>query len=262
MEVEIILAVVFFLAGISVGSFLNVVADRVPLGMSLVSPPSHCFKCGRNLERRDMIPVISHIILRGKCRHCAAAIPARSMIVELCTGVLYVLAWLKFGLGWTLLWSFICLAMFMVLLITDLEGVVLPHKVVYPGIGIALVLAGINTFTGNQPDIISSMVGFAAGYGIFLLIWGLAKVFKKRIIGFGDVGMAGLIGASVGFPLIAISIYLAVLAGGISIALLILFKMRKISDPISFGLFLSLGTIATILYGAELMSIAQFLLGK
>lgn len=259
---EIILAVVFFLMGISIGSFLNVVADRVPLRMSLISPPSHCFKCGRNLERRDMIPVISYIILGGKCRYCGTVIPARSMIVELCTGVLYVLAWLKFGLDWALLWSFICLAMFIVLLITDLEGVVLPHVVVYPGIGIALVLAGLNTFTGNQPDIISSLVGLAVGYGFFLLIWGVAEVFQKRIIGFGDVGMAGLMGASVGFPLIAISLYLAVLAGGVSIALLILFKMRKASDPISFGLFLSLGTIATILYGAELMSIAQFLLGK
>ena len=93
----IILVILLFLIGISVGSFLNVVADRIPLKQSIVSPPSHCFGCGHVLQWRDMVPVASYIILRGKCRYCGAGYSPRSMIIEALTGLLFALAWLRFG---------------------------------------------------------------------------------------------------------------------------------------------------------------------
>ena len=96
MEI-ILLAVIFFLLGISVGSFLNVVADRVPAGKSLIYPPSHCFSCGRKLEARDLVPVVSYLVLRGRCRYCKARIPVRSMLVELAVGLLFAIVAIFWG---------------------------------------------------------------------------------------------------------------------------------------------------------------------
>lgn len=258
---EIALAIIFFLLGVSVGSFLNVVADRVPLGKSILSPPSHCFQCGRRLESRDMIPVISYIILKGRCRNCGAAIPIRSMLIELFTGLLFVLAWTNFGPSWLLAESFVYISMLLVLLITGLERTTLPHWIVYAGIGVALLMVGVNSFIAYQPEIVSSGLGLAFGYAFFLLIWGIAALFKRRVIGFGDVGMAGLVGACVGFPLVTVALYLAILTGGISILMLILFKVRKASQPTSFGIFLALGAIATVFWGKQLLSFTLFMMG-
>jgi leader peptidase (prepilin peptidase) / N-methyltransferase len=258
--VDIVLALVFFLLGISVGSFLNVVADRVPLGKSILSPPSHCFQCGRKLERRDLIPVISYILLKGRCRYCGAKIPARSMVVELFTGLLFIYAFVAFGVGWMLWESLIYASMFIILLITDLERGILPHRIVYPCIGTALLLSVANSFAGYQPDIRSSLTGLGLGFVFLLIIWGIPRLFKRSVMGFGDVGMAGLIGASVGFPMVTVALYLAIIVGGLSVLMMILLKLKKTSEPITFGIFLAVGALGTIFWGKELWDIAEFLL--
>jgi leader peptidase (prepilin peptidase) / N-methyltransferase len=257
---EVVLAIIFFLLGISIGSFLNVVADRVPLGKSLISPPSYCFQCGHRLLSRDLIPVISYIWLRGKCRFCGTSIPARSMLIELFAGLLFVLALMKFGLGWTLAEALIGISIFIVILIVDMEQGLLPHLIVYPAIAIVMIIAGINSFIGLQPDFLSALLGFSLGAGLFLLLWGTPKLFHKTIVGFGDVGVAGLIGASVGFPLVMIALYLAIFTGGITVIVLLALKRRKLSDPIYFGLYLALGAIGTILVGKEIMEVMASLL--
>lgn len=255
---DVIVAVIFFLLGISVGSFLNVVADRVPLGKSIISPPSHCFNCGHRLESQDMVPVISYLWLRGRCRYCGTAIPARSVLVEVITGLIFVLAVINIGMNWKLAGALICIAILIILSIIDIELGILPHKIVYPGIGIVLIIAVINTLTGIQPDIVSAFIGFGLAAGLFFVLWGIPRLFKKRIMGFGDVGMAGLIGISVGFPLVAIAMYLAILIGGLTVITLIVIKQKKSSDPVSFGLYLALGAIGTILWSKELSIITAF----
>jgi len=256
---DIILAVILFLIGICIGSFLNVVADRVPNGKSIISPPSYCFNCGHKLESRDLIPVISYLWLKGKCRYCHSSITARSMLVELFTGLLFVLAFVTLGLGWQLVGSLVCISIFVVLAVVDIVSGILPHKIVYPAIGIVTLIAVANTFLEAQPDIWSALLGFGCATGLFLLLWGLPRLFKNNIMGFGDVGMAGLIGASTGFPGVAVALYLAVLIGGLTVVIMILLKLRKASDPIPFGLYLALGAIGTILWGQELLTIASFL---
>ena len=256
---EIVLVFIFFLLGISIGSFLNVVADRVPLGKSIISPPSHCFHCGHRLESRDLIPLISYLWLRGKCRYCRTPIPVRSVLIELITGLLFVLALMKIGLGWSLAGSLIYISIFIVLIIVDMEVGMLPHLIVYPAIVIVLIIAGINSVMGVQPDIGAAMLGLCLGAGLFLMLWGVPKLFKKSIIGFGDVGMAGLLGASVGFPLVVIALYLAILTGGITVALFIILRKRKPSDAISLGFYLSLGAICTIFVGKEILDVAVLL---
>jgi prepilin signal peptidase PulO-like enzyme (type II secretory pathway) len=257
--VLVVLAVIFFLLGISVGSFLNVVADRTALGRSIVSPPSHCFQCGRKLESRDMVPVISYIMLRGSCRHCGSPIPVRSLLVELFTGLVFVQALFSAGVGWTLVESLVFISVFVVLIITDLESGTLPHRIVYPAIGIALIAAAANSYLRLAPDILSSLLGMGLGFGFMILLWGMPRLFKKRYLGFGDVGLGGLVGASLGFPLVSIALYLAVLIGGLTVLMLLVLKLRGSSHSIAFGLFLALGAIGTVLWGKELLIIAAFL---
>jgi leader peptidase (prepilin peptidase)/N-methyltransferase len=256
---EILSAFILFLVGISFGSFLNVVADRVPQRKSIVSPPSHCFQCGHPLESRDLVPVLSYIILRGKCRYCGAAIPLRSMLVELITGLLFVLAWAVLGPQWQLPIVLLYMCILIVLSITDLEGGIIPGIIIYPAVGITLIITAVKILTGLSPDIISASIGLASGFGLFFLIWCIARLFKKEVIGFGDVVMGGLIGIMVGFPLVMAAIYLAVLTGGLMAIVLVILGLRKFTEPVPFALFLALGTVVALLWGGEITVLISLL---
>ena len=225
------------------------VADRIPAGKSLISPPSHCFKCGRRLELRDLIPIVSYIQLRGKCRFCGEKISCRSLLVEAVTGTIFILAWLQLGWGWQLLSTLILCCIFIVVFIIDLENTSVPGIIMYPAIAIALALAAGNQYLSGGPGIISSISGFALGMGIFLAIWLISRLFKKNIIAFSDATIMGLIGASVGFPLIILALYLAVLAGGMSVVMLIIFKLRKWNEHMPFGPFASTSAVLVLIWG-------------
>ena len=250
---EIIIAAIFFLLGISVGSFLNVVAARVPAGKSIIHPPSHCFSCGHVLEPRDLFPIVSYLVLKGRCRYCGQPIPARSMLVELASGLLFVLALTAFGLTWQTLVTIVYGSFFITLFVTDLEQGLLPHVIVYPGIAIALVFAALRPLTGTAPGIVSAMAGLGISFGAFFLIWALPKMFRKDIMGFGDVGMAGLIGASVGYPTALVALYMAILAGGLAAAMLVLFKVKKLNEPMQFGMFLAFGGMMALFCGQDIV---------
>jgi leader peptidase (prepilin peptidase)/N-methyltransferase len=250
---EIVIAVIFFLLGISVGSFLNVVADRVPAGKSILRPPSHCFSCGHVLEPRDLFPIFSYLALKGKCRYCGQTILARSMLVELASGLLFVLTLTMFGLSWQTLVTIVYGSFFIILFVTDLEQGLLPHVIVYPGIAIALIFAALRPLTGTTPGIVSALAGLGIGYGIFFLIWAVPKMFKKNALGFGDVGMAGLIGASVGYPTTLVALYMGILAGGLAAAMLVVFKVKKLNEPMQFGMFLAFGGMVALLCGQDIV---------
>ncbi len=252
MMADFIIGIILFLLGISVGSFLNVVADRVPAGKSIVHPPSHCFNCGHSLEPRDLFPIVSYLLLRGKCRYCGKSFTARSMLVELATGLLFALAYVACGQTWQLPAALIYCSFFVVLFITGLEQGILPHVIVYPGIALALIIALLSPLTGTLPGIISSLEGLCLSFGFFFLLQGVPRIFKQSIPGFGDVGMAGLIGASVGFPLVLVALCMAVPAGGLTAALLIVFKARKLNQPLQFGPFLTCAGLITLFYGNDI----------
>jgi leader peptidase (prepilin peptidase)/N-methyltransferase len=249
---EIIIAAIFFLLGISVGSFLNVVADRVPAGKSIIRPPSHCFSCSHVLEPRDLFPIVSYLVLKGRCRYCGQSIPARSMLVELASGLLFVLALTVFGLSWQTLITIIYGSFFIILFLTDLEQGLLPPIIVYPGIAIALVFAALRPLTGTTPGILSALAGLGIGFGVFFIIWAVPKMFKKDVLGFGDVGTAGLIGASVGYPTAVVALCMAILAGGLTAIMLVVFKVKKLNDPMQFGIFLAFGGMVCLLCGQDI----------
>jgi leader peptidase (prepilin peptidase)/N-methyltransferase len=143
------------------------------------------------------------------------------------------------------------------LFITDLEQEVLPPVIVYPGIAAALAFAALQPVTGTTPGIISALAGFAAGFAIFFLIWAIPRIFKKEMVGFGAAGMAGLIGASVGYPVALIALCIAVLAGGLAAIVLMALRIRILNQFRQFGMFLALAGMLSLFYGPDIADALQ-----
>jgi len=192
-------------------------------------------------------------MLKGKCRHCGKPFPARSMIVELASGLLFVLALTVFGLTWQTLVAIVFGSIFLTLFVTDFEKGLLPDLIVYPGIATALAFAALGPLTGTAPGIISALAGLGICFGAFFIIWAVPKFFKKEMMAFRDVGMAGLVGASIGFPTALVAIYMAIMAAGLAAALLVALKVRKPDESIEFGLFLSFSAMVTLFFGGDIL---------
>ncbi len=244
---------VFALLGMAVGSFLNVCIDRLPARESLVFPASRCSACQKRLSVKDLIPVLSYIWLRGRCRYCNATIPRRILWVEVGTGVLFVYLYWHYGFSIELaVVTFYC-CLFLVLMVIDLEHHILPNKLVYPGIIVALAISVAFSVFPNSleivPGIASASAGGAIGLGLFLLI----IVVSRGGMGWGDVKMAALIGLVTGFPLVFVALFLAVVLGGLISWVLILTRAKSRKQSIPFGPFLSLGAIAALLWGTNIL---------
>ncbi len=246
--------IIFIFLGMVVGSFLNVCGDRLPARESIVYPPSHCPECRRRLKAKDLVPVFSYLWLRGRCRYCQADIPRRLLWVEIGTGVLFGLAYWRFGLSLELLIALVYSCIFIVLLVIDLEHRLILNKVVYPSMALALLLSILFSLFLPQveivPGIIQALVGGAIGLVLFLLV----VLVSRGGMGWGDVKMAALIGLVTGFPLIFVALLLAVLAGGLVAGLLLALKIKRRREAVPFAPFLSLATIVTLLWGSDILS--------
>jgi len=240
------LIAVFALFGIAIGSFLNVCIDRLPEKQSLLRPASHCPACQHRLAIKDLIPVFSYLWLRGRCRYCRALIPKRVLWVEIGTGVMFAFLWWWYGVTPKLGIMTFYFCLLTLILVIDLERGIIPNKVVYPAAGIALIIAA---FTPN-PGIIKALIGGALGLVIMFLV---ALVFRGGI-GWGDVKMAGLVGLITGFPLVLVSLFMAVVGGGIVAVVLLLLKIKQRKQTIPFGPFLSLGAMLTLLWGTSILN--------
>lgn len=234
---------IVFLPALAVGSFLNVVAARVPLRRSIVSPGSACMSCGQEIAWHDNVPVLSWLVLRGRCRRCAAAISWRYPAVELATAVLVACCFWKFGVTWdAAIASFYC-ATLVVLSATDLDRRVVPNRIVLPAAAVVLV-----AHTLVHP----SVEWIAAGLGASLFLF-VAALAYPRGMGMGDVKLALLLGFAVGR-----TVPLALFAGMVFalVPSLVLFarhgmKARKMKIP--FAPFLALGGILALFAGHPLL---------
>jgi len=228
----ILLTVIFTLLGIAIGSFLNVCIDRLPLRKSLVYPPSHCEACQHRLSLKDLIPLVSYLWLRGHCRYCRAQIPRRILLVELISGVLFFLAFWRFGLSaqfaLTAFWS----CVFLVIIFIDWEHQLILNKVTYPAAIVALVILG------------------AIGFVFFLIVF----LINPKGMGMGDVKLAGLIGLATGLPLVIVALLTGILLGGLVAIVLLLLRLKGRKDVISYGTFLAIGPIITLLWGNDIFN--------
>ncbi|MFC1908022.1 prepilin peptidase [Chloroflexota bacterium] len=250
----VIAGVVFGLLGVAVGSFLNVVIDRLPTRQSLLHPASHCPVCQHRIFPRDLIPVLSYIWLQGRCRYCRAPIPRRVLWVELGTGLMFAFTYWYYGLSTELAITAFYGCIFIAIGVIDLEHKLILNKIVYPAVVVALIVSILLP----QPEIISlpwlgavnGIIGGAIGFVLLLII----ALISRGGMGLGDVKMAALIGLVTGFPLVFVALFLGIVLGGLVAGILLLLKIKKRKEAIPFGPFLSLATITTLLWGSNILS--------
>ena len=249
------MVLLYAVLGLVVSSFLNVCIDRLPERASIVSPPSHCPACGRRLAPFDLIPLLSYLLLRGRCRYCGAPIPRRVLLVESVTGLLFVLLWYRagsppYGLSLPedfprLLLATLYTCFFIVIFFIDLEHHLVLNRVIYPAIVVALLAIPL---TPNH-DAAELLGGGAIGFGLLFLI---AFIYPAGM-GMGDVKLATFIGLVVGFPWVFAALLISFVAGGLVGGGLLLTGLKGRKDPIPFAPFLVTGGMVAMLYGQQII---------
>jgi leader peptidase (prepilin peptidase)/N-methyltransferase len=254
--VPYVLLAVFY--GSSIGSFLNLVADRLPQGQSVLRPSSHCPGCGRRLTPLELVPILSYLALRGRCYRCRTPIPLRVLGVEVVLGLLAGYLWWTMGISPASLLLFGYSSLFLLMAVIDLEHGIIPDVLVFPGLAAGLLVApwwqhlglGLEFLGRSTPGylLLGSLAGGVAAGGAFALI----VLLYPQGMGWGDVKMAGLIGVVGGIPGGLVALLVAVLSGGVVATLLLALRMRGRKQSIPFGPFLALGAIGALLWGKEL----------
>jgi leader peptidase (prepilin peptidase)/N-methyltransferase len=243
--------VLIFILGLIVGSFSNVCIYRIPRNESIIYPASHCPKCHSNILLKDNIPLLSYILLKGRCRNCKSKISIQYPIVELLTGLIYLIIYLIYGLSIQSLIYIILSSALIIIAFIDLNEQIVPDVISLPGIVIGFILS----FFVPYISFINSALGVFVGGGIILVI-GLAGsvIFKKEAMGGGDVKLAAMIGAFLGWRYIAISLFLGFFLGALAGIVLILSKIKSREDVVPFGPFIVLGSMITLLWGEQIIS--------
>lgn len=231
--------------GAVVGSFLNVVIVRLPMGKSVVWPGSHCVGCGKPIRWLDNIPVLSFLWLRGRCRQCAMPISWRYPAVEATTAALFALAACRFG--WTLdvLSAWIMLAALVAIAAIDLEHQIIPDAISLPTIAVGLALA----FAAPSRSGVDALLGIAVGAGIPFAI----VVLSRGGMGGGDIRLGALMGAFLGWKLAVLGIFLGVVLGGALATVLLVTGLRGRKDRIPFGPFLAAGAAMSVFWGEAII---------
>lgn len=246
------LVILLGLLGVAMGSFLNVVIDRLPRGESLLFPSSRCEACGHGLSTLDLLPILSYVMLRGKCRYCGVPVSRRLPLVELLTGGLFALLAWRLGPGLDLVSALVYALLFVPIFFIDLERGIIPDLIVYPGMALAFGLA----LAGGRATAISALVGGAVGFGLFLSIYYLSKSFlHKEGMGQGDVKLAGLLGLINGWPLVLVGVLLAFVSGGLVASVFLAKKSKGWEDPVPFGVFFVAGSFVALLWGQGLLDL-------
>jgi len=248
------LAVIFVILGMIVASFLNVCADRLPAGQSLVYPPSHCPACSRRLAAKDLIPIFSYLWLRGRCCYCKAPIPRRVLWVEIATAALFGLAYWQYGLSIELPIALFYISLFMVIFVIDFEHGLILNKIVYPALVVALLLSVFFTIFLPDVSIVPSIARAAIGGGIGFVLFLLVAIVSRGGMGLGDVKLAALIGLATGFPLVIVALLMGIILGGLVAVILLGFKIRKRKEAIPFGPFLAVAAVVTLLWGSDILN--------
>lgn len=239
-----------FIFGAIVGSFLNVCIHRLPAHQSVVVPSSHCPFCKQPIAFYDNIPILSFILLRGKCRACKASISYQYPLVECLSGSLSLILMQKCGLGLIYLVYFIFGAALLVVTFIDLRHQIIPDRISLPGIALGLLTS---IFLPNL-TFLDSLIGIAAGGGSLLLVaGGYYLLTKKEGMGLGDVKLLAMMGAFLGWKSILFIIMVGSFSGALVGITLMLIKKKDRKYAIPFGPFLSLGALCYLLYGQEMI---------
>lgn len=249
------MAIIFGIFGALVGSFLNVVIYRIPLSRSIVSSPSACTACGTRVKGYDNIPVLSWLILRGKCRACGAVISGRYPIVELSTGVVFgIVAWKFQGGTLSLLLAFLYLAAVSITLaFIDLDTHTLPNRIVIPSYIVGILLLGATAILDhNLVAFVRALIGMTA---LGLFYFGAALIYPGGM-GMGDVKFAGVLGLFLGYlgwDVLLVGAFSAFVLGGLFALTLIISRKASRTSGIPFGPWMLTGAWVGVFFSASIV---------
>jgi leader peptidase (prepilin peptidase)/N-methyltransferase len=253
-DLDLIFYVAFFVFGACLGSFANVVIYRMPKGESIVAPGSHCQSCKKPVRWYDNIPMISWLLLRGKCRHCGAKFSFRYFAVELLMASLFTLAYFYLGLSWDLLEAVIFIFGLVCCTFIDFDHMILPDEFTLSGIVIGLLGAWLNP----QREILDAFLGVLIGGGF---LWAMAYFYflftKQDGMGGGDIKLLAWIGAVLGWKAVPFVIMASAIIGSV-IGLILARKQKQgLKTMIPFGPYLALGAVI-YMFGGQTIALWYF----
>jgi leader peptidase (prepilin peptidase)/N-methyltransferase len=244
------LNIIALILGAMVGSFLNVCIFRLPKEESIIIPGSHCPHCQHPIKFYDNIPLISYLVLGGRCRYCKKSISVQYPLVEGITAISSLCLFIRYGLSWSYLFYFSFVAALIVITVIDLYHQIIPDVISIPGIGVgllgALILPHITFF--------NSLMGTLLGGGSLFVIATLYQwLFKREGMGGGDVKLLAMMGAFLGWEAVLLTILLSSLIGSIIGIIIMALKGKDFKYAIPFGPFLSLGAFIALFYKNEII---------
>jgi leader peptidase (prepilin peptidase)/N-methyltransferase len=239
-----------FAFGATVGSFLNVCIRRLPAGESVVYPGSHCPGCGAPIRSRDNIPLLSYMLLRGRCRTCDAGIPLRYPLVETLTGIMLVLLYWRFGFSLALGVNAAFVAALIVVSFIDLDHQIIPDVISLPGIVVGIVCSAFGGWSALLTGLIGAAVGFGILYGVAV---GYHALTGREGMGGGDIKLLAMIGAFLGWRGVLVTLIIGSLSGAVLGLTLIAVRGGDSRVPIPFGPFLALGAVCALFFGDALI---------
>lgn len=231
--------------GLIIGSFLNVIICRLPKNKSIITPSSHCPDCGTRLKPVDLVPVISFLWNRGRCRYCGVKISWQYPLVELLTALLFLSLYVKYGINSKFINLLILVSLLIICSFIDLRNRIIPNKITYPGI----ILGFILSLFFNHITFTSALLGLLIPAGLLFLI---ALIFNKGM-GMGDVKLVAMIGTFIGWQDTLLSFFIGSLLGSVIGLILIGTDSIERRTRIPFGPFISSGTIIMLLFGNKLI---------
>ena len=258
MPLEFLLGVYAALLGLIVGSYLNVVIYRLPRGISTVTPRSRCPECGAAIRAVDNVPVVSYLLLGGRCRDCRARISWRYPLLEAATSALFLASFLRFGVSFEAPAAALLCALLLTLAMIDFDHMILPDRITLPGVAVGIASQLVAPLAGLWPAVIGALVGA----GILLAVWGLwLLVRREEGMGLGDVKMLALVGAFLGWPGVLVTLFFGALSGSIVGIALMRRGSVDMRSKLPFGVFLALGGLVALFFGDPLVEWYAGLLG-
>ena len=235
--------------GLAIGSFLNVCIYRLPLGESVVSPPSRCPSCGRGLRWFENVPVLGYVLLGGRCRTCRVALSLMYPIVEAGTALLFVLQYWQLGWQPLLAVRLLFVAAMIVLFAIDIQHRILPNIITLPGVAVGVAASFL-----FEPGWLASLIGVAAGGGA---LWAVGEAYFRirgeEGMGMGDVKMLAMIGAFLGWQLMLVTLLIASLTGSVFGGAMILLNRGSMKYALPLGSFLAAGALIATHVGQPLL---------
>ena len=253
------LLTVAFAFGLCFGSFLNVIVYRLPLKMSVVTPPSSCPACKNRLGFFELIPLLGFFLLRGRCRHCGVKISVRYPLVELLTALLFLIVFYHFGFSFQALFFLILLYILFAITLIDFEHRIVPNSLVAAGISCAVIFhlpAIVNYFIQIPGSLLltttplDALAGMLVGAGLMLII----ILASRGGMGAGDMKLLGMIGLFVGLRGVAVVMLVGFIFGALVGIFLMIIGRAKRKDALPFAPYLALATVVEVFWGQALWS--------